>query len=220
MPARAPAKPDVVTPWEKVPTVVHLTRQILKLQSITATRVVESVVVIGEAVAEIRESLPHGEWLRWCAEAVPFSRQTMSNYMALARWAEERPREVEKLAHLGPSKLYLLIPLPPAVRRRLTGRKPVPLPDGREKRIETMTVAELVSVTALEAKALPGRTPMPVGRLVGRMRRSIAGLDASAEALLERTEEVDVDEARALHDALLEVAESLRVSFSLPKSRR
>ncbi len=200
-------------PWEKRPSVVHLTKQILRLQAVTAATVVESVIAIGDAAREIHEELPHGQWARWCAEAVPFARQTLANYMALARWAEERPKEVAKLAHLGPSKLYLLLPLPAGVRRRLTGRKPVPIPDGGKKTVDLMTVAELVRVTAAETRALPERKPMPVGRVVGRLRRSISGLDASARALVERVDEVDPEDARSLHEALLEVAETLREEF-------
>jgi|GEM_PF-2492034 len=212
-PTRVEASLEV--PWEKRPTVVHLTRQILRLQAITASTVVESVIAIGDAAREIHDELPHGQWARWCDQAVPFARQTLSNYMALARWAEERPKEVEKLAYLGPSKLYLLLPLPPGVRRRLTGRKPIQIPDGGEKTIERMTVSELARVTALEVRALPDHKPMPVGRVVGRVRRSIAGLDASTQALLERADDVDPDQARALHDSLLELAESLRDQFEL-----
>jgi len=212
-PTRVQASLEV--PWEDRPAVVHLTHQILRLQAVTAARVVESVIAIGEAAQEIHDELPHGQWARWCAEAVPFARQTLSNYMALARWAEERPKEVEKLSYLGPSKLYLLLPLPPAVRRRLVGRKPIQVPDGPLKTIERMTVSELARVTAREARVLPEHRPMPVGRVVGRVRRSIAGLDVSAQALVERAEDVEPEEARALRDALLEVAESLRETFEL-----
>lgn len=212
-PKRAVAELEV--PWEDRPTVVHLTRQIMRLQAITASTVVESVIAIGDAAREIRDELPHGQWARWCAEAVPFARQTLSNYMALAAWAEERPQDIEKLAYLGPSKLYLLLPLPPGVRRRLTGRKPIAIPDGPEKTIDRMTVAELARVTAEEVRALPAHKPMPVGRVVGRLRRSISGLDSSAQALIERSNDVDPDEARALHASLLEVAATLRDEFDL-----
>ncbi len=211
-------KPTVVAaelevPWEQRPAVVHLTEQILRLQAATASTVVASVIAIGEAAREIHDELPHGQWTRWCGSAVPFARQTISNYMALARWAERRPKEVEKLAYLGPSKLYLLLPLPAAVRRRITGRKAIPIPDGDAKTVERMTVAELGRVCAQELRALPEHTPMPVGRVVGRVRRSITGLNASAQALLERADDVGPQEARALHEALLEVARSLRESF-------
>jgi hypothetical protein len=212
-PVRVEATLEV--PWEQRPAVVHLTRQILRLQAATASTVVESVIAIGDAAREIHDDLPHGQWTRWCAEAVPFARQTLSNYMALSRWAEARPKEVEKLAHLGPSKLYLLLPLPPAVRRRLTGRKPIPIPDGGVKTIDLMTVSELARVTAEEVRALPEHKPMPVGRVVGRLRRSIAGLDASAHALVERAADVNIEEARALHEALLSVAQTLEAEFDL-----
>ncbi len=202
-------------PWEKRPEVVHLTQQILRLQAVTASTVVQSVIAIGDAAREIHDELPHGQWARWCADAVPFARQTISNYMGLSRWAEERPEEVAKLAHLGPSKLYLLIPLPPSVRRSITRRKPVDIPDGGRKTVELMTVSELAKVTAEQVRALPEHTPMPVGRVVGRLRRSIAGLDASAQALIERADDVDEDQARALHESLLEVAKSLRDEFDL-----
>jgi len=78
-----------------------------------------------------------------------------------------------------------------------------------------MTVSELARVTSEEVRALPEHAPMPVGRVVGRLRRSIAGVDASAQALVERAGDVEPDEARALMEALLEVAETLREQFEL-----
>lgn len=210
-PTRVEASLEV--PWEKRPSVVLLTKQIMRLQAVTASTVVESVIAIGDAAREIHDELPHGQWTRWCAEAVPFARQTLSNYMALSRWAEARPKEVERMAHLGPSKLYLLLPLPPGVRRRLTGRKPVAIPGGGQKTVDFMTVSELARVTAEEVRALPEHKPMPVGRVVGRLRRSINSLQGSAHALVERSGDVDPEEARALHEALLEVAETLRGEF-------
>ena len=131
------------TPWEQRPEVVHLTQQVLRLQAVTASTVVTSLIAIGEAIGEIRDALPHGQWERWRDEAVPFSAQTIANYMGLARWAEARPAEVEKLSPLGPSKLYLLIPLAPAVRRKLLRRRTHDLPDGSRKSLELMTVTEV-----------------------------------------------------------------------------
>ncbi len=123
------------TGWESDSRVVTLTRQINALQAETAERVVDAVVEIGGRMAEVRGRLPHGQWHHWVEEAVPFTPRTVSNYMALAAWAEANPRELERLAWLGPSKLYLLAGLSVASRRRLTSSRAVVFADGREKTV-------------------------------------------------------------------------------------
>ena len=68
------------------------------------------VVAMGERMATVRDLLPRGEWRRWIDEALPFTPRTVGNYIMLAQWHEERPQDIERLAHLGPTKLYLLRP--------------------------------------------------------------------------------------------------------------
>ncbi len=213
LPAAQPG-PDV--PWERRPQVVALTRQVLRLQQVTASTVVESIVAIGDAILEIREELPHGQWERWRKEAVPFAAQTIANYMALARWAEARPAEVEKLAHLGPSKLYLLLPLESAVRRKLTSKRAHVLPGGAKKTIDVMTVAELGQVIAAGPRALAASEPArPIREVVRRIRHRIAGLDAMTEALTQRHAEVEPEVAQELHTSLLELADAVGEAFGL-----
>lgn len=226
MPSRsrtaAPAtsvKADLVvapnTPWERRPKVVQLTQQVLRLSAVTAATVVTSLIAIGEAMAEIRDALPHGQWERWRDQAVPFSAQTIANYMALARWAETRPGEVQRLSPLGPSKLYLIIPLSTPVRRRLLRRRTHELADGTRKSLELLTVTQLARVIAEENEALPERRALPISRVVSQVRRRVAGLDALTSDLAERCDEVEAEDARELHAELMRVAATLESAFDV-----
>ena len=201
--------------WRTDARVVRLTEQINRVQRQTAERVVDAVIEIGRRMAEVRERLDHGQWRAWATEAVPFTTRTIANYTALAGWSDASPDEVERLAHLGPTKLYLLAGLPARARRRLTSSRPHTLPDGRRKTIAIMTVAELAELVAGErGLAIAPRRP-PIDRVLGRMRHRIAGLEAIADELVRRRAEVDGDEALELRNELVELVEAIDQGFGL-----
>lgn len=166
-------------------------------------------------MAEVRGRLPHGQWHRWVEEAVPFTPRTVSNYMALAAWAEANPRELERLAWLGPSKLYLLAGLSVASRRRLTSSRAVVFADGREKTVGLMTVAELAEAVGAERGLAIAEARPPIGRVLGKMRHRIAGIGAIVEELSRRREEVGEDEALEMRNELVELVEALDGAFGL-----
>ncbi len=203
------------TGWESDSRVVTLTQQINALQREAAERVVQAVVEMGGRIAEVRARLPHGQWQRWVDEAVPFTARTMTNYMALAAWADARPQEVEGLAWLGPGKLYLLAGLPLASRRRLTSSRPVVFADGRRKTVGLMTVAELAEAVGAERGLAIAEARPPIGRVLGKMRHRIAGLEAIVAELGRRREEVEEEEALEMRNELVELVEALDGAFGL-----
>ena len=200
--------------WQDHRRVVKLTAEILRLHERLARQVVGGVRAIGQRMAEIRDALPHGQWLKWLDEAVPFTPRTVNNYIMLAEWAARRPQDLERLGHLGPTKLYLLAPLAPADRRRLTGRTPVPIPDGTPKTIDAMTTAELRRVIA-GSFTTGGGPRMPIDKVVQGIEHTIAGLDARVDVLIDRKDEVDTETAAQLHNELLELAAELAEGFEL-----
>ncbi len=201
--------------WQSDARVVSLTQQINTLQRDASQRVVNAIVAIGGRIAEVRARLPHGQWQHWVAEAVPFTARTVTNYMALAAWADARPQEVDRLAGLGPSKLYLLAGLPLASRRRLTSSRAFAFADGREKTVGLMTVPELVEAIGEErGLAIPEARP-PIGRVLGKMRHRIAGLEAIVEQLGNRRDEVGEEEALEMRNELVELVEALDGAFGL-----
>lgn len=201
--------------WQSDARVVALTRQINTLQRDAAERVVNAVVAIGGRIAEVRARLPHGQWQHWVAEAVPFTARTVTNYMALAAWAEARPQEVERLAWLGPSKLYLLAGLPLASRRRLTSSRAFTFADGREKTVGMMTVPEFIEAIVEERGLAIAPARPPIGRVLGKMRHRIAGLEAIVEELGRRRAEVGEQEALEMRNELVELVEALDGAFGL-----
>jgi hypothetical protein len=203
------------TRWKSDRAVVKLTGEILKLQRELATRVVEGAIAMGERMAKIRAALPHGQWQRWIEEAVPFTRKTIANYMMLARWAEARPRDLERLAHLGPSKLYLLARVSPADRRRLTSRTPIAIPGGGTKTIDVMTVVELARVLGPTDMVAPSTPRIPIARVIEAVEQGIEGLDARVDDLLERRAEVDAEVAEDLRDRLTALVDELESAFDL-----
>lgn len=216
-PARRLASPATgpTTGWQSDSRVVTLTRQINTLQRDAAVRVVNAVVAIGGRIAEVRARLLHGQWQHWIAEAVPFTPRTVTNYMALAAWADARPQEVERLASLGPSKLYLLAGLPLASRRRLTSSRAVVFSDGREKTVGLMTLSEFVEAIGEERGLAIAETRPPIGRVLGKMRHRIAGLEAIVEELGRRREEVGEEAALEMRNELVELVEALDGAFGL-----
>ena len=206
---------EVDRPWESDPRVVRLTAQIRNLQAKAAMTVVRAIVQIGDRLQQIERRLSHGQWGRWCATQVPWSTSTIANYIELSRWAAKHPAELERLQHLGPSKLYLLMPLSAGHRRRLTGAAALAIPGGRhDKTIDVMTVGELRRVIGDDLATPPVPRP-PIDELVQGLRHKIAGLDASADLLIARKGEVDPDAAAELHGLLVELADALADAFAL-----
>ncbi|MCX4243131.1 DUF3102 domain-containing protein [Paraliomyxa miuraensis] len=203
---------DELLEWTRNRDVQRLTKEILALQREAGGQVVEAMVQMGQRMRQIQSTLGHGQWLSWIQTAVPFSPRTITNAMRLSEWAQAEPRELARLRHLGPAKLYLLAPLAPERRRRITGRVPVVIP-GHEKpkTIEVMTVIDLTKVIgSLAARPSP---PKPIGKLVQGLRHRIAGVDAIADELVRRKDEVDEAQATELLDALQTVLDELHAAF-------
>jgi hypothetical protein len=192
--------------------VMRLTTEILRLQRRLAKKVVGDA--IGHRMLRVKANLVHGEWLRWLAEQMPFTHKTVSNYMMLARWSDERPQDIERLAHLGPTKMYLLAPLTPGVRRSLTSRTPIPIPGGGKKTIDVMTVVELRKVID-GGLATPPVRRLPIGEVIQGVTHDMAGLGARLDTLFARKREVDEPTARNVHDGLLALAAEVRAQFDL-----
>lgn len=206
-----PAHP--VLDWQRNREVARLTREILELQHDVAGKVVTAIVQIGTRMRAVRAALEHGQWLSWLETAVPFDRRTVTRTMRLSEWAEAEPREVERLEHLGPTKLYMLAVLPPERRRELTRRGvPLVIPGHeRPKTIDVMTVVELGEVIGgLTTRPAPVR---PITAVVQGVRHRIAGLDAVADELVRRKREVDDEQADAVLEALRSVLAELEAAF-------
>lgn len=198
--------------WQRNREVQRLTKEILALQRDAGAKVAAAAVEMGAKMRQIQAVLEPGQWLRWLETAVPFTRRTITNYMRLSAWAEEQPRELGRLEHLGPTKLYMLAPLAPDLRRKLTGRAPIVIPGHpRPKVIDVMTVAELTKVIGdLTTRPSPRK---PIGKLVQGLRHRIAGVDAVADELVRRKDEVDEEHADALLEALRAVVAELEEAF-------
>lgn len=205
---RTPDAPD----WQRNREVARLTKEILGLEREAGAKVVATVVQMGTKMRQIQAALEPGQWLSWVETAVPFNPRTIQNAMRLSVWAEEQPQELGRLEHLGATKLYMLAPLDPNRRRELTGRVPLVIPGhARPKTVDLMTTVELAKVIGgLTSRPTPRR---PIGKLVQGLRHRIAGVDAVADELVRRHEEVDAEQADAVMQALRAVLEQLEGAF-------
>lgn len=198
--------------WQRNREVQRLTREILALQRGAATTVVAAFVAMGERMRRIRKALGHGQWLEWVQSAVPIDARTITRAMRLSEWAEQNPRELTRLQHLGPTKLAMLAPLPPERRRELTGRVPLVIPGHvRPKTIDVITTMELAQVIG-GLVARPA-AKQPIAKVVQGLRHRIAGMDAVADELVRRRDEVEEEQASAVLEALRAVLEELEAAF-------
>ncbi len=199
--------------WRRNRQVQRLTKEILALQREAAANVVTAIIAMGQRMRAIHQSLDQGQWLAWLATAVPLSQRSVYNAMRLSEWAEAEPRELARLEHLGPTKLYLLGPLPPARRRELTGRVPLVIPGHPvpPKTIDAMTVVELAKVIGgLTTRPSPRK---PVGKVMQSVRYRIAAIDTLADELVQRRDEVDSEQASAMLAELRAVLAELEGAF-------
>jgi Protein of unknown function (DUF3102) len=82
-----------------------------------AVKAMEQAIAAGQLLIEARDALPHGGWLSWLKENVPFSERTAQNYMRLAKLPEAKSA---RLADLGLA--------PSAALRYVAGAARIPMP--------------------------------------------------------------------------------------------
>ena len=75
----------------------------------TATRIrarlANSVIETGRDLLEVKERLPHGDFIRWVEAECLITSRTAQNMMTAARWVEGKS---ETVSHLQPTLIYLL----------------------------------------------------------------------------------------------------------------
>ena len=73
----------------------------------------------------MQRRLERGAWIEWIEDELPFAIRSAQSYLALATWADAHRDDYQRLRHLGPSKLYLLVGLESSHLRKLVVRRPV-----------------------------------------------------------------------------------------------
>jgi DNA repair exonuclease SbcCD ATPase subunit len=94
-----------------------LTVEILILKQQTAQNIIE----IGKRLNQVKEQLPHGEWLPWLEQKVEFSERTARRLMQVAKESSNWPA----LTDLPPSKVFALLDLPADQRESFVQNNPV-----------------------------------------------------------------------------------------------
>jgi hypothetical protein len=195
--------------------VVRLTEQIIDSLETAERKDAMARVAIGGMLRELREKIPHGEWLGWLETDVPFTPRTAWSYIQLHDWSKTHPVNFEKLASLGPTKLYLLIRLSPKHLTALLARKRHRIPEsGKLRTLAGMTVAELITV--LRALTGRGRELPAADRAFASYRRGVNALVAAMDELTRHRASVAVAEVREVHATLVAAAAALAASFGLP----
>ena len=169
----------------------------------------ESLVEIGTLLQRVRQALPHGAWLAWLRE-MPFAQRSAANYMALAQWAVDRPREFQRLKGLGPSKLYAIVRLD---GRRLRGLRPervYPVPGtDRRRSLERMSVPEVHSLVTQWLGADPQHRS--ITRAIAAYRQRLTRLLQATTHLLARKAELPKGALQQLRKAFHDVARELGI---------
>ena len=211
---RGPVLDSVVAVPGVDPVAMRLTSEILELDRNGKRRVANNVVAIGRRLVALQQRLGFGDWLRWLSDRLPYSPRTAQRYIALAQWAETFPGDFEHFAHLGIGKIQLLATLTVARRRRFRERDSFRIPStGVRKSLEIMTHLELASVISASSSLQAQPPAIPAAKILQRFRHRVAGLDAMADQLRARAEELDEDDVREVYDEMLAVAEELEVAF-------
>ena len=169
----------------------------------------ESLVEIGTLLQRVRRAMKHGDWLAWLRE-MPFAQRSAANYMLLAKWAFDRPREFQRLKSLGPSKLYAIARLD---GRRLRGLRPGRIYEvpgtGRRRSLERMSVPELYALVAAWTGDVDPRPSM--ARVVASYRQRLTRLLRATTLLLGRKAEVPPGTLQQLRNTLREIAREMGI---------
>jgi hypothetical protein len=212
----APVSDRVAGSWRLDPVVARATEKLLTLHADASRKQCDAIVRIGRVLRDVHERLPHGQWLAWIEEALPFSRPTIANYVGLAEFAAREPAEYARLRDLGPTKLYQLANLRPDRRRRFRVDAPLSIPGAVERKtLKVMTADELRRVIVGDVLAIRPPQGPPIAEVIQTFRRRLTGVAEIAQQLGQRRAEVDRRHARTLHAELLAVIHAVEAAFDL-----
>lgn len=191
--------------------VVQLTEAIVALEKSAAMGDVEARVEIGGMLAELRDLLPHGEWLRWLDSDVPFTPRIAQVYMHLHAWAQTHQVTFQRIAPLGASKVYLLMRQPGKVLAALLSQDRHRVPDtGKLRTLEGMTFKELLSVVQKKGGS---RTLSAADRALSSYRRRVHALVRATDSLVEHAAALPAPDVRDLAATLREAADALEAEL-------
>lgn len=141
---------------------------------------------VGKLLLEVKASLPHGQWLFWLNDHVPFTAATAKRAIQLWHLSQSDPETFSALRPLGLTKAYKLMSMAPAERDAFLG-KAHDVPGGGVQTPLQMTFEQMMAVlhppepeTAIEVTTT----------LVRGIRRQTLGLWRMVEELWERVPSV------------------------------
>ena len=214
-PRRRPStEVSLATPEVDVNVAGRLTEEILELDRTGKRHVAHNVVAIGRRLLALQHHLGFGDWLRWLGQKLPYSPRTAQRYIALTQWATAFPEDFELFAHLGIGKIQQLALLTDRQRRKFRSGRRFQIPGGSTpKTLEVMTFADLAAIIAGPGGLQAAPASLPAGKVLQRFRHRVAGLDAMADQLRDRAEELDLENVRQAYDEMLAVAEEIEEAF-------
>ncbi|MEZ4445084.1 MAG: DUF3102 domain-containing protein [Polyangiaceae bacterium] len=157
--------------------------EILQLVGAAQANEVTTRAEVGKRLAAVRATLPHGEWLPWVKEHLPFGPESARRAIELFEFRQGHGEVFAKLAPLGLTKIYLLLAIGPKERDAFVGKRHV-VPSTRfEKAPLEMTVAEMMEVLHPPEPETPVKVRTRVLRGLRRQTRGVARLLAELWAL-------------------------------------
>lgn len=114
-----------------------LAEKTAKVKILTA-QTAENIIEIGRTLLEVKENLPHGEFLNWLENDVNYSKSTAYNFMKVAK---EFPN-FQLVGNLGMRKLLALTGIESEGREKIIA----------DNDLEKMTVTEIKEVVEMEKR--------------------------------------------------------------------
>ncbi|MCA9622237.1 MAG: DUF3102 domain-containing protein [Myxococcales bacterium] len=157
--------------------------EILQLVGAVQADEVEARAEVGKRLAVVRAELPHGAWLPWVKEHLPFGPESARRAIQLHEFRGSQPEVFAKLRPLGLTKVYALLALGPKQRDELVGKRHVVPSTGFEKAPLEMTFAEMMEVLHPPEPETPITTRTRVLRGLRRQTQGLTRLLAELWAL-------------------------------------
>lgn len=193
----------------------QLAREILRLDRTAGEAVVDATIEIGRRLVAAHDRADHGTWLDWIERELPFGPRTAQRYTNLARWADAHPADLQRIRHLGLSKVLRLAAAPPDVRGALPMRGAIAIPGmDHAKPVVAMTVAELGRVIDEFATETLGDDPGPsMTKVEQAIRSRLTALDTWTDILIDRADEADESFVSELREELGALIEAVDAAF-------
>ncbi|MEQ9320688.1 MAG: DUF3102 domain-containing protein [Polyangiaceae bacterium] len=210
MPRKLPQRKKLIRRRDPFDEVEPLTQEILQHQRAANIKSVASRAEQGRILVDVRQTIPHGSWLDYVTQKLPFERSTADRAIDLYHFRENHPAVYAELEPVLLSVAHFLIARPVSEVAAFLATTHVIPGTGATKSPSAMTLPEVLAVFRQEPAARG-----PHQALLRRYRKAGRNAVDEIHSLIANRHALDPDDVTDVYDDLLHALAELAHHFDL-----